>query len=553
MKRHLLLIILYVLGIGLLLPGVAFSASANVLLIVSDDADPDPTDLQLAAYLTANGLTVFYANDNDTDYTDDIAANSIDVVYVSATSSSSATGNEITNLTVGVVEANVGDWDEILLSSNDDAHPGTDIEIVNNTHYITSGLTLGNLSVYSPSAQIGYGETPGSGAQILARNPTDSTESAILAYESGALLDGGTPAPARRVGIFTEDLFANWTAAGQTLVLRAILWAAGSGGLTAHWKFDEGSGQTAADSAGSNDGTLGTTAGVDSGDPAWVCVAGGSALNFDGSDDEVRLSTVTIGDSAAWKISAWIKIGADTADQRAIYSEGLTSATEYLFLYVDDSTNNARWYSVNTAGDWTKIDGSINVEDDQWHLVTMVQRSKTDRELYVDANSDGTDTQDAGTLNFNTSSIGYLRTDWVADPFKGSIEDVRIYDYALSQSEITALAASPPAACNFNITGTVYEDVNGDADMADQVARDNVTVAYYLDGGDGQPDGVDNGSATTTTTDGSGNYSFSGLSAGTYWIIVDSKSVTAGAGLNGGFTPGRCLGRTDLRYDRGLV
>ena len=114
-----------------------------------------------------------------------------------------------------------------------------------------------------------------------------------------------------------------------------------------------------------------------------------------------------------------------------------------------------------------------------------------------------------------TSSIGYLRTDWVADPFKGSIEDVRIYDYALSQSEITALAASPPAACNFNITGTVYEDVNGDADMADQVARDNVTVAYYLDGGDGQPDGVDDGSATTTTTDGSGNYSFSGLSAGT--------------------------------------
>jgi len=202
----------------------------------------------------------------------------------------------------------------------------------------------------------------------------------------------------------------------------------GGGGLLAHWNFDEGSGQTAADSSGNgNDGMLGTTPGVDGGDPTWTCVGGGSALEFDGTNDEVRLSSVVIGDRDAWTISAWIKIGPDTADQRTIYSEGLTTATEYLFLYVDDSTPNARWYSVNAAGDWTKIDGSINVEDNQWHLVTMVQRSKTDHELYVDGAPDGTDnTHDAGTLTFDTASIGYLRTNWVADPFKGSLEDVRL-------------------------------------------------------------------------------------------------------------------------------
>ena len=58
MKRHPILIVLFILGMGLLLPGVAFSASANVLLIVSDHVSPDPTDVQLAAYLTANGLTL---------------------------------------------------------------------------------------------------------------------------------------------------------------------------------------------------------------------------------------------------------------------------------------------------------------------------------------------------------------------------------------------------------------------------------------------------------------------------------------------------------------
>jgi hypothetical protein len=511
----------WVMGAVPIKPGV------QVLMIVSDHISPDQTDLDLAAYLESNGMTVFYANDNDTDYTDDIAANNIDVVYVSASCSSSATGTEITNLNIGLVEANVGDWDEINLSNNDDEHPGTDIEIVENSHFITSWLSLGDVSVYSPSAQIGYGETLGSGAQVLARNPSDASESAIVAYDAGAQLYGGTPAPDRRVGIFTEDLFSNWTATAQTLALRSLLWASGSGGggsggssLIAQWAFDEGSGQTAADSAGSNDGTLGTTAGVDSSDPAWACAAGGSALDFDGTDDEVSLSGVTIGNSAAWTISAWIKMGADTADQRAIYSEGLTSATEFLFVYVDDSTSGARFYSENTAGDWAKIDGTINVEDDQWHLITVVQRSKTDRELFVDATSDGTDTQDAGNLNFDTASIGYLRTDWVADPFKGLIEDVRIYDYALSQAEITALAASPPGPCaSYNITGTVYHDIDANDTFDAGELGIGLSWVKLVSGGSvvqvvqADPD--------------SGAYTLTNVSDGSYTIIVDDNNLPA--------------------------
>ncbi|MBW2443382.1 MAG: DUF4347 domain-containing protein, partial [Deltaproteobacteria bacterium] len=506
---------------------VPIKPGLQVLMIVSDHISPDQTDLDLAAYLESNGMTVFYANDNDTDYTDDIAANNIDVVYVSASCSSSATGTEITNLNIGLVEANVGDWDEINLSNNDDEHPGTDIEIVENSHFITSFLSLGDVSVYSPSAQIGYGETLGPGAQVLARNPFDASESAIVAYDAGAQLYGGTPAPDRRVGIFTEDLFSNWTAAAQTLVLRSLLWASGTGGggsggssLIAHWTFDEGSGQTAADSAGSNDGTLGTTAGVDSSDPAWACAAGGSALDFDGIDDEVSLSGVTVGNSAAWTISAWIKMGPDTADQRTIYSEGLTSATEYLFVYVDDSTSGARFYSENTAGDWAKIDGTINVEDDQWHLITVVQRSKTDRELFVDANPDGTDTRDAGTLNFDTASIGYLRTDWVADPFKGLIKDVRIYDYALSQAEITALAASPPGPCaSYNITGTVYHDINAS----------NTFDAGELGIGLGWVKLISGGSViqVVQADPDSGAYTLTNVPDGSYTVIVDDNNLPA--------------------------
>ncbi|MHA2184956.1 MAG: DUF2341 domain-containing protein, partial [Promethearchaeota archaeon] len=150
-------------------------------------------------------------------------------------------------------------------------------------------------------------------------------------------------------------------------------------------------------------------------------------LVFDGSDDEVNPSGVVIGDLAAWTLSAWIRMGADTADQRTIYSEGDTVVSDYLFLYVDDINSDVRFYSETATGDWTQVIGSTDVEDNQWHLVTLVQRSKTDRELFVDSLSEGTSTHNAGTLTTDTASIGALNYIWgSADWFNGTIDEVRI-------------------------------------------------------------------------------------------------------------------------------
>ena len=283
---------------------------------------------------------------------------------------------------------------------------------------------------------------------------TDLSTSAVIRS-----LSAGTPsvdAEADFVSMNSDGFTINWDSPDATQ--RKIGWVAlGPGtvtplsGLLAHWTLDEGTGQTAADSTGNGyDGTLGITAGVDSEDPGWVCVTGGKALNFDGSDDELDVSSVVIGNSAAWTISAWIKVGPDTLDQRTIYSEGDTVAPDYLILYVDQATSTVRFYSeVNFGTSFAQVIGTANVEDNAWHLVTMVQRSKTDRELYVDGVSDGISTQNAGTLTMDTASIGALNylsgpIDW----FKGSMDDVRIYGRDLSISEISTLAASPPTDCS---------------------------------------------------------------------------------------------------------
>jgi hypothetical protein len=51
------------------------------------------------------------------------------------------------------------------------------------------------------------------------------------------------------------------------------------------------------------------------------------------------------------------------------------------------------------------------------------------------------------------------------------------------------------------------------------------TVLLYRDSGDGLP-GAGDLLAYTTTTDASGQYSFTGLTGGTYWVAIDSKTLS---------------------------
>jgi hypothetical protein len=90
------------------------------------------------------------------------------------------------------------------------------------------------------------------------------------------------------------------------------------------------------------------------------------------------------------------------------------------------------------------------------------------------------------------------------------------------------------------ITGTVYEDINGDASVSGDPGAANVAVRLYRDTND---DGRVNAGDTflsATTTDGSGGYNFgidTDLTGAHYLIAVDSRSVRPATPLNGGYAP----------------
>jgi uncharacterized repeat protein (TIGR01451 family) len=118
----------------------------------------------------------------------------------------------------------------------------------------------------------------------------------------------------------------------------------------------------------------------------------------------------------------------------------------------------------------------------------------------------------------------------------GNINGIRMYLNAV----MTPTAR--PSACGLTLTprlisGTVFEDVNGDSVLTDGVGRPNVPVRVYRDANNnGTVDAADT-FLVATTTDAAGQYSFNVAPQSTgnnYLVAVDSKSITPAAGLIAG-------------------
>ena len=97
----------------------------------------------------------------------------------------------------------------------------------------------------------------------------------------------------------------------------------------------------------------------------------------------------------------------------------------------------------------------------------------------------------------------------------------------------TGVAVPAVTGAGNTISGTIYEDVNGDASLADAVGAAGVTIRLYQNnGGVAGPDGADT-LVATSITNSAGQYTFTNLADAVYWVVVDSRTITPNASLNG--------------------
>jgi hypothetical protein len=203
------------------------------------------------------------------------------------------------------------------------------------------------------------------------------------------------------------------------------------GGLVASYSFDQGSGATAPDSSG-NDNTGTLTGGI-----AWTPSGrNGSALNFDGTNDRVDVPDAPELDlSNGMTLEAWVK--PDTlGGYRTLMLKETSSYLAYA-LYGGTTSSNRPAVEANKGeliggtapplGSWTHLAGTYDGSTLRIYVNGTLASSKTTTQ----------------TMPNSTNPLyigGNVR--W-GEFFDGAIDDVRIYNRALSQTEIQADRDTP--------------------------------------------------------------------------------------------------------------
>ncbi len=275
--------------------------------------------------------------------------------------------------------------------------------------------------------------------------------------------------------------------------------------LVAHWRLDDGSGTTAVDSSGNgHDGTLLL-------DPQWVAGKYGGALEFAGINGQrVEMEGYEgILGTQNRTVMAWIK----TTGYGDWISWGQNTNTQKWIGRVNDNAGNGTVGALRTECSGGSIIGNTIITDGEWHHVASVLESTgspiiEDIKMYVD----GVQESISGVRPIGIDTVGG-RNVWIGDghhdrPLPSLIDDVRLYNHAMTQAEILAAMEGgikyPYALAPDPKDGMLYEDtwVNLSWSPGD------FTVSHDVYIGDNFDD-VNNGAEST----------FQGNQAGTFMVV----------------------------------
>lgn len=228
--------------------------------------------------------------------------------------------------------------------------------------------------------------------------------------------------------------------------------AASPAALVSHWNFDESTGTTAANAA--NPALPGTVAGG----ALWVAgpTGFGSALSFDGIDDQVNTSFATFSGSVARTVTAWVKYPTQASSSPnefdAIFSFGNNTTSNRWTMRISDSLAISPFQlRLEVAGGG--VNGATLLNDDRWHHVAVVQsgNSLASISLYVDGVAETLSYNGGGAATAINTVIGATTQGRIGGSghatnynILGSIDDVRVYDEALSASQIQQLMVPVP-------------------------------------------------------------------------------------------------------------
>jgi hypothetical protein len=201
--------------------------------------------------------------------------------------------------------------------------------------------------------------------------------------------------------------------------------------LVGWWKFDKVSGKTTPDSSGrARNGTLKGSLS----DRNLVRGRTGKAVKLDGNDGYIEIAKYKgVTGTRARTVAAWIKT---TRSRGEVISWGEDDYGKmWIWRFIREHLG------VTPQGGYFYINDEIG--DDEWHHVAAVVQEAELPNLHDDVRlyKDGTlaEIHDIGLLDLWPVDTGSDLDVRIGRRFKGLIDDVRIYDRALSEDEIKVL------------------------------------------------------------------------------------------------------------------
>jgi len=216
-------------------------------------------------------------------------------------------------------------------------------------------------------------------------------------------------------------------------------------GLVGFWRLDENSGIDAFDSSiYGNDGELysGSTICFGGTCPNWVNGINNSALQFDGTDDHIRVN----GDSSLditseITIAAWVKPYTDNGYRRIVSKQYQTDQTtsNSCFQLGINTDNRWRWSIVTDVAYYNRLANAVyNPQIGQWYHFVGTYNG-THMVMYLNGQPIRTDSA-SGSIRVNSSEPLTIANTFfdgtLGYEFSGEIDEVKIWNRALDATEI---------------------------------------------------------------------------------------------------------------------
>jgi len=197
-------------------------------------------------------------------------------------------------------------------------------------------------------------------------------------------------------------------------------------GLIAYYRFED-DGNVLHDYSGNNyHGTLKNS-------PTWETGKIGNCLEFDGVNQYVETSSDPINASSAnseFSISFWIyPTAAADGNLRHVIDDGIWTNGSYVF-YISSGMSRIVFGIQNDSGTRNETANAVISVDTWQHVVGVWDGTNT--KIYIDNSL----SSNSGSIGGSVSGQSWLRIAQATTDFEGKIDEIRIYDRALSSDEI---------------------------------------------------------------------------------------------------------------------